>query len=85
MESEIELVIEELLLTGFSPHDRYKIAGAFTRELQRLFSDQGFPPGVHQSMDTLLIDAGNFQLHDSSTPQEIGIHAAQTVFRGLSG
>ena len=42
----IELHIEELVLHGFAPKDRYTIGEAVQRELSRLFAEQG----VHSSL-----------------------------------
>ena len=42
----IELHIEELVLHGFSPSDRYRIAEAIERELVQLFSRQSAPSAL---------------------------------------
>ena len=39
----VELHIEELVLHGFAPGDRYRIGEAVERELQRLLTVQGAP------------------------------------------
>ena len=40
----IELHIEELVLNGFGPVDRYRIGVAVEVELARLFAEQSVPP-----------------------------------------
>ena len=44
----VELHIEELVLRGFAPGDRYRIGEAVERELAHLFSEQGTPPSLAQ-------------------------------------
>jgi len=41
----IEVHIEELILEGFAPGDRWRVGAAVQEELGRLFSRQGVPPG----------------------------------------
>ena len=42
----IELHIEELVLHGFSPGDRYRIGEAVEQELTRLLADRGVPQSL---------------------------------------
>jgi len=44
----IELHIEELVLHGLSPGDRYRIGEAVEQELTRLLADQGVPESLER-------------------------------------
>lgn len=79
----VELHIEELVLHGFAPGNRYGIAEAVQRALQQLLTEQGLPPGLQQSSETAQLDGGTFNLMPHGTPDTVGTHVAQAVYRGL--
>ena len=54
----IELNIEELVLHGFSPGDRYGIGEAVERELTRLLADRGVPESLAQGGEVASVDGG---------------------------
>ena len=76
----VNLHIEELVLLGFTPGDRYRIGDAMERELARLFTEQGVPP---QSSELAYLDGGAFEVKPGSGAEEIGVRVAQTVYGGL--
>ena len=88
---KIELHIEELVLHGFAPGDRYTIADAVERELSHLLAQQFTPftsPGipttwVHDS-GNLRLDAGAFNVAPESRADSIGVQIAQAVHGGLT-
>jgi hypothetical protein len=80
----VELHIEELVLRGFAPGDRYRIGEAVERELARLFDEQGVPPSLAQSVDVSRLDGGAFKAASGSNPEAIGAQVAQAVFGRLS-
>ena len=77
--SEIELHIEELILDGFAPAERYQVADAIERELTRLVTLGGLAPS-----DAAHIDAGSVQLKPNATPRATGKQIARTVYGGLT-
>ena len=89
--SNINLHIEEIVLHGFAPGDRYTIADAVERELSHLlaqkftpFTSAGIPPtSVHDS-ETLRLDAGAFNVAPESRADSIGAQIAQAVHGGLT-
>ncbi len=83
MKPDIELHIEELVLHGFSPADRYRIAEAVERELARYFSEQGISPALLAGGAIAHIDAGAFQMQPGARPDAIGAQVARAVHRGL--
>ena len=80
----IELHIEELVLHGFAPGDRYAIAEAVEHELTRLLAEQGAPPSLLQSGDVARLDSGAFDVVSNAKAEGIGGQVAQAVYGGLS-
>ena len=80
----LELHIEELVLHGFAPGDRYRIAEAVQAELARLFTEQGVPPSLAGSSGVARLDAGAFQVAENAKATAIGDQVAQAVYGGLA-
>jgi len=80
----VELHIEELVLRGFAPGDRYRIGEAVECELARLFAEQDVPPALAQGGEFAHLDGGAFKVASGSKPEAIGAQVAQAVFGGLS-
>lgn len=81
--SNVEVMIEELVLHGFTPGDRYYIGDAIERELTRLLAEQGLPPHLAHRWDVAGIDAGAFEVSAEARTRGIGAQVAQAVYRGL--
>jgi hypothetical protein len=79
----IELNIDELVLHGFSPHDRYRIAEAVEHELARIITEQGFSPSLLQNSELDRLDGGSFEVQPDAKPEQIGSKVAQAVYGGL--
>ena len=82
MLAKIELHIEELILRGFAPGDRYRIDEAVERELARLLAEEGVPPWLAQGGNVARLDSGSFQVAPGSRPEEIGAKIAQALYGG---
>ncbi len=88
----IELHIEELVLHGFAPGDRYRIGDAMERELARLFVERGTPPSLAQGREVARLDGGTvarldggtFEVKPGSGAEAIGVRVARAVYGGLS-
>ncbi len=80
----IELHIEELVLRGFAPGDRYPIGDAVEHELTRLFAEHGVPPSLIVNIESEHIDAGDFHVAPESKAQTVGAQVAQAVYGGLT-
>jgi hypothetical protein len=80
----IELHIEELMLQGFAPADRYRVGDAVERELTRLFVSQRIQDSLAKNVEVDRVDAGAFQVARDSKSGAIGQQVAQAVYRGLS-
>ncbi len=80
----VELHIEELVLRGFAPGERYRIGEAMERELVRLFDEQGVPLSLAQSVDVSRLDGGAFEVAHGSKSETVGAQVAQAIYGGLS-
>jgi hypothetical protein len=78
------LHIEELVLHGFSPYDRYRIAAAVEAGLARLFSERGVPPSLARGGDMARLDGDAFEVAPGSRAEAIGGQVAQALYRGLN-
>jgi len=78
-----QLHIEELVLHGFAPGDRYAIAEAVEQELSRLltthFAEEGDSSRLALSSEVARVDAGAFQVEPRSRPNSIGTQIGQAV------
>ena len=79
----IELHIEELVLHGFAPGDRYAIGDALERELARLFDDRGIPVSLRSQNATDRIKGATFNAAHKAKPSAVGQQIAQAVYQGF--
>ena len=79
----VELHIEELVLHGFSPADRYRIGEMVERELARLFAEEGVPVAFTSGLESPHLDAGAFHVAANSRAETIGAQVAEAVYGGL--
>ncbi len=82
--ANLELHIDELVLHGFAPADRYRIAEAVRAELTRLLTEQGIPPSWLQGGEVARLDGGRFDVAPGLKADGIGAQIAQTLYGGLS-
>lgn len=81
----IELNIQELILHGFPPVDRYRIAEVVEHELTRLLSEGGLPASVDQERTIARLAGGLIQAASGLSVEKVGAQIAQAIYRGLSG
>jgi len=79
----IEVNIEELVLHGFSPVDRYRIGEAMQQELARLLAEGGIPLGLAKGGDVDRLDGGEFMIRLDSKAKSIGEQMAGKIYRGF--
>jgi hypothetical protein len=79
----IELHIEELVLHGFAPGDRYVIGDAVERELARLLSEEGIPISLRSESVMDEIRGATFNAAHNAKPPAIGKQIAQAVYQGF--
>ena len=80
----VELHIEELVLRGFAPGERYRIGEAVERELARLFDEQGAPPSPPRGSGIERLDGGTFEVKPGAGAEAIGVQVAQAIYGGLA-
>src|SRR5262245_23753561 len=80
----VELHIEELVLHGFAPGDRYRITEAIERELTRLLAEGGVPPSLARGGEVGRLDGGAFESVQGARPEAVGVQVAQAIYRGMS-
>ena len=78
----VDLHIEQLVLHGFAPQDRYLIGDAVERELTRLLTKQ-HAPAITQDAETSHIDGGAFEITPGSNAETMGVQLAQVIYGGL--
>jgi hypothetical protein len=80
----IDLHIDELVLHGVDPHDRWAIGDAVQRELVRLLGERGLTT-VRESVDVPRLDAGSIALPAQSRGAAIGSPIASALHAALGG
>ena len=83
VDQDIELNIEQLVLHGFDPADRIRIANAIQEELTALFTTQGVSNFLSQGSDLPILSGGTFQTPISATASSLGIEVAGSVFKSM--
>jgi hypothetical protein len=76
-----EIDIEELVLHGLPPGDRYRIAESVKQELERVFRDRGIPPSLVDGGEIARVDGGSFDIGPDSHAETLGRQIAQALYR----
>ncbi len=79
----VDLRIEKLVLDGFAPADRYRIAEAVESELARLFAEQGVPPSLLAGRTPALPDGASLEVARGAPAGQIGAQVARAIYKGL--
>jgi hypothetical protein len=77
---EIDVHIEELVLHGFEPANRWLIADALERELHGLLMAKGLPAQWLSSPER--IEAGKINSASLTKPRRAGVEIAGAAYRG---
>ncbi len=80
----VELHIEELVLHGFAPGDRYRIAEAVQGQLTRLFAEHGVLPSMARGGEIAQLDGGAFEVTPGSKPEVLGAQVAQAIYASVT-
>jgi len=81
--AQLKLEIQELVLDGFAPADRYLIGEALGRELTQLFSQHDVPAWMNRSGEIARLDGGGFEVAMNAKSDAVGAQIARAVHRGL--
>jgi hypothetical protein len=79
----IDLHIDELVLHGFAPRDRHRIAEAMQRELTRLITADGQANFLKNPLSLEGINGGEFHVQANAKPQTAGTEIARAVYRSM--
>jgi hypothetical protein len=77
----LDVRIDELVLEGFAPADRFRIAKAIRIELSRLMGEQG----RENLFVARNVDGGSFHVGVGMSAEAIGGQVARAVHGGLTG
>jgi hypothetical protein len=80
----IEVQIDELVLHGFTPRERYAIAEAIQRELTALLKTRGLPGGTQHLCEREALRAPPATLRPSRRADETGTAIARAIYGGLT-
>jgi hypothetical protein len=78
---QIDLHIDELVLRGFTPSDRFQIAEALQSELTRLLAEHSRHETLPRSLTIDRIQTASFKVARNTKPAAIGAQVAQSVYR----
>ena len=81
---DIVIEIDELVLHGFPPGERYRIGEAVQAELTRILGERGLPGAWAEDAAPDRLDGGTFNVDSGMPAALIGAGAAQAVYRTLS-
>lgn len=84
MNQVLEIHIDELVLHGFSPHDRHRIGDAVRQALYNRLTENGLHGVLNQGGYTPFLDAGFFNMHSSQKPETIGGNIAENIYQGFA-
>jgi hypothetical protein len=77
----IVVEIDELVLHGFDPHERYRIGDALQAELSTLLAGSGLDAAPRPAIER--VDAGGFAMAAGDDGAAIGRGAAQALHRSI--
>lgn len=80
MKPDIHVHIEELVLDGFAPRDRYRISEAVEQELARLIAKRGLNPALVADVERPSLRVNAVQCSRDGDPNQLGQKIARSVF-----
>ena len=79
----VALHIEELVLHGFAPGDRYVIGDAVEHELARLLGEEGIPISLRSESQADEIGGTTFNAAQNARPHVIGLQIGRALYQGF--
>jgi hypothetical protein len=80
---DIALYIDQLMMEGLQPSDRYQFGNAFQTELTRLLAEHGMPTNLSGSAELERLAAGTISITTAPRPATLGRQVAEAVYRGI--
>lgn len=84
-DAPLRLQVNEVVLHGFNPRERYALGDAIQQELSLLLADRGLPGWLAGAGVIERLDGGAFAPAPDSRPLALGAEVARAVYRGLEG
>lgn len=81
--NSIKLHIEHLVLHGFAPADRHRIADRVRGELARLIGEGNPMPFLKGPSALERVEAGTFKVVAGASPRATGTQIAHAIYRSL--
>lgn len=81
MRPRVEILIDELILHGFSPAERYAIGDLLSQELERLILDQGYQ--ARENVEIPVLKAAPVKLQSNAKSDQVGSQLAKAVHTSL--
>ena len=82
---KLELHIEELMLDGFDPRDRHRIADELQRSLTLLLSESQAGAIERQDGQIERLDAGTVSIPRGASSSDVGSRVAGAITQALNG
>jgi hypothetical protein len=79
----IQVHIDNLVLHGFGQVNRHRVGAAVQRELVRLIHGQGMPSFLNQTQVIGNMNAGEFEIRQSTGANSVGTQVAQKIYQGM--
>jgi hypothetical protein len=83
-EPNVVMKIEQMILEGFGPSDRYRIGDSVQNELERIFTEQGVSWTINKSIEIETLDGGEFATTRPIRARSVGNQLAQSVYQGIT-
>ena len=82
-QQDIAFHIDQLMLEGLPPSDRYQFGNAVQTELERLLAQKGMPPNLTSSAELEQLAAETISITAAPRPEIIGRQVTEAVYRGI--
>ena len=82
--SRIELEIDELVLHGIAPGERFALAAALESELTRLLGERGIPGTLSQNAEVANVAANPIAITGGTSTRAMGTQIAESVYGSLN-
>ncbi len=79
----LDLQIENLILSGLPHLDQAQLGVVIRQELTRTFTEQGIPASLRQSHAVASLDGGTFTVPPDAAVEMVGGQIARAVYGGF--
>lgn len=83
--SDVELLIERLVLPAMSAADRREVAAVIEQELTRLLGERGVPPGLAGEGGAISVNPPAVRVAAGLRPAAVGAQVAEAIYASVAG